>query len=282
MPGKDYAVELHQGNTALGAGFLLTRCFVVTADHCLSSLSPHDDRVSVELEGGHVVEGQVRQRVTEADLALVEILDPSTLPLHPPKADLARLGDDWRGLHRPSLDDPHLGGKVDAHAVDYACENGGRIEAIQLIAEQSLGDYSGYSGGPVERTTPDRDPAVLGILIEQYPDRQDGRRSANVLFAATIREVIERFAHLQTSHLLSVLDANPNSPHRPARSMERQSTECHSGDFGDTLAKGEALLAALKEWSSKELLDPAQLTGLQTHVAKRVIDITLRGEGDAL
>ncbi|MGA4837423.1 trypsin-like serine protease [Streptomyces sp. G45] len=274
MPGKDYAVDLCQGDLALGAGFLLTRCFVVTADHCLKSLAPHDDRVSVEVEGGLVVEGRVRQRVPEADLALVEVCDPSALPLRLPQADLARRGDDWRGLHRPSLDDPHLGGTVDAHTVDYACEGGGRIEALQLIADQALGDYSGYSGGPVERVTPDRELAVLGILVEQYPDRQDDRRSANVLFAATIREVIDRFAHLQTGNLLKVLDQDP--PPRPAAPAESQSR-----DIGETLAKGEALLTALKEWSSQELLDPAQLTHLQAHVAKSVIDITLRGEGDA-
>ncbi|WP_405910194.1 serine protease [Streptomyces sp. NBC_00828] len=226
--------------------------------------------MTVELEGGCIVDGQVRQRVEEADLALVEILNPSAVPLPPPKADLARRGDHWRGLHRPSLDDPHLGGKVNADVVDYACEGGGRIEAIQLIAEQALGDYSGYSGGPVERVTPDQELAVLGILIEQYPDRRDGSRSANILFAATIREVIGRFDYFQTGHLLRVLDAG-------SADQAISPTPFEGSDVGATLAKGEAVLAALKEWSSKDLIDPTQLTSLQAHVAKSIVNIALGG-----
>lgn len=275
MPGRGYAVDLQQGGTALGAGFLLTRCFVVTANHCLRYLSPTDERVTVELEGGHHVEGRVLRRAEEADLALIEILQPGIVPIAPPKADLARQGDLWRGLHRPSFDDPHLGGRVDNGTMDYACEGGGCIEVIQLLAAQGLGDYSGYSGGPVERVTPGQEEAVLGVLVEQYPDRQGGERSTNVLFAATIREVMARFEYFQTGHLLKVLDSNAEAPAAVSEIPEDRS-------LGAALKKGEALLAALKEWSSQDLLDPTHLLTLQAQVARGVIDMALGGSGDDL
>ncbi|MGP4005204.1 tetratricopeptide repeat protein [Streptomyces sp. 4N124] len=44
MPGTDYAVDLSQGTTPLGAGFLLAPCYVLTAHHCLNDMAPGDDR----------------------------------------------------------------------------------------------------------------------------------------------------------------------------------------------------------------------------------------------
>ncbi|GGY03876.1 serine protease family protein [Streptomyces hiroshimensis] len=294
MPGSGYAVDLYQADRPLGAGFLLTRCFVLTADHCLRYLA--GETLEVRLENGSVIGGRVCRRIEEADLALIEILEPERVPLTLPTGDLARRGDRWRGLHRPSLSDPSLGGHVDEDAVDYTCVGGGRVQAIQLVAEQELGDYSGYSGGPVERvTTAERGPALLGILIEQYPDRQTPERAANVLFAVPLREVMARFPYFRTEHLLRVLEPPANAA-VPAVGHTEQSAapgagipppdavQAAAGKPGApepveaAIAKGETLLSALKEWSARGLIDPAQVTGLQVHIAKNVIDIALGDE----
>ncbi|QLE71168.1 trypsin-like peptidase domain-containing protein [Streptomyces rectiverticillatus] len=298
MPGSGYAVDLYQADRPLGAGFLLTRCFVLTADHCLRYLAVGEEHVSVRLGDGTEVGGRVCRRIEEADLALIEVLEPELVPLTLPVGDLPRRGDRWRGLHRPSLSDPHLGGHVDADAVDYTCVGGGRIQAMQLVAEQALGDYSGYSGGPVERvTTADRGAALLGVLIEQYPDRQAPDRAANVLFAVPLREVMSRFPHFRTDHLLQALEP-PASVAEPVGRHEEQSAARGSAapppvtapvndspgaesapvSVDMAVAKGEALLSALKEWSERGLIDPGQVAGLQVHIAKNVVDLALGGE----
>ncbi|MET7490241.1 trypsin-like peptidase domain-containing protein [Streptomyces sp. NPDC005538] len=271
MPGRDYAVDLRQGDMYLGAGFLLTRCYVLTADHCLRRLTDHDDRVSVCFESGATLEGCVRRRVADADLAIVEILHPQDVPFTLPNADHARRGDRWRGLHRPLLSDPDLGGLVDAYAVKYHCEGGDFIEAIQLAVEQTLGDYSGYSGGPVEKATPGSDGAVIGILIEQYPDRQDARRSANVLFAATIHEALSRFEYFSTGHLHRVLkDPSTAPPGTSAQGVD--------SDPDAVMDRTETVLVRLKEWSDRGLLDPAQVVSLAMQAGRAMIDGTLGGE----
>ncbi|MEV1080053.1 serine protease [Streptomyces sp. NPDC050211] len=304
MPGTDYAVDLSQGATPLGAGFLLAPCYVLTAHHCLTDMAPGDDRLSVSFGDGRTVDGRVCQRVAEADLALVEVLEPDRVPPTVPFPDLPRPGDQWHGPHRPSHTDPYLNGRVDQASVPYDCEGGGRIEAIQLLAEQVLGNYAGYSGGPVERATPEEELAVLGILVEQYPDRAHPGRNANVLFAATIREALTRFAHFRTAHLLRVLEAredtvdgqdpvvtkaghsiavmsasaapvpSPGSAPAPSATL----TDRAQNPVDTALATGQTLLAAIKEWSAQDLIDPSQVCDLQVHVAKSVIELALRGD----
>ncbi|MFF7730097.1 serine protease [Streptomyces sp. NPDC008001] len=298
MPGSGYAVDLYEADRSLGAGLLLTRCFVLTANHCLRYLRGDEERISVHLGDGTAVGGRVCRRVEEADLALIEVLEPELVPPALPVGDLPRRGDRWRGLHRPSLSDPHLSGHVDEHSVDYTCVGGGRIQAIQLLAEQTLGDYSGYSGGPVEReSTHTCEPALLGVLIEQYPDRQAPERAANVLFAVPLREVMSRFPHFRTGHLLRALEPPASTAERTGRQEEQSATrgvvappavgvpvgalsEAPSAPVSvdAAVAKGEALLSALKEWSERGLIDPAQVAGLQVHVAKNVIDLALGGD----
>ncbi|MGW7387099.1 serine protease [Streptomyces sp. NPDC054794] len=270
MPGRDYAVDIRQGDVYLGAGFLLTRCYVLTANHCLSALSRQDDQVTVCFESGSSLEGCVRRRVAEADLAIVEILRPQDVPFGLPNADHARRGDRWRGLHRPTTSDPDLGGLVDAYGVKYHCEGGEIVEAVQLLVEQTLGDYAGYSGGPVEKTTPGSDGAVIGILIEQYLDRQDARRSANVLFAATIHEAMSRFEYFRTGHLRRVLEGRP----------EQQTVGACGTDVSMDVEmdRTETLLIRLKEWSDRGLLDPAQVVSLAGRAVKALIGRTMGGE----
>ncbi|WP_030599117.1 S1 family peptidase [Streptomyces fulvoviolaceus] len=294
----DYAVDLRQGGTALGAGFLIAPCYVLTAEHCLRAMTAGDDHVLVLFDNELTVEGRVCQRDGSADLALVQLLEPELVPPTVPFPDLAKPGDLWHGLYRPSHNDPRLSGHVNLPSMWYDTEGGGRIEAVQLLTEQELGDYSGYSGSPVERTTPDRELAVLGMLIEQYPDRADPSRSANVLFAATIREVLVRFAQFRTEHLLRVLEGREEIV--PGGGTVA-ATELHAGraaavgvagralpvltatDSARTgvevfLATGDALLARLNAWSAQDLIDPSQLSELQVHVAKSVIELALRKE----
>ncbi|MFF4347141.1 trypsin-like peptidase domain-containing protein [Streptomyces sp. NPDC001530] len=267
MTGTGYWVDLYQAQQRLGGGFLLTRRFVLTALHCLRGLSL-DESVGIELADGERVEGRVCRQDKEADLALVEIGAGHQVTLPIPAADVARDGDRWRGPYRPATHDVHLSGRVSAGAAQHLCVGGATIEALQLTADQHLGDYSGYSGGPVEGVGDDgtRQPAVVGILIEQAPDRAAEARAANVLFAATIGEAIRRFDHLDVVHLIDVL--RPPAPDRD-----------HPVQDGATPARfvgTEALLLQLDAWAQRSLIDPSQIAELKFMAVKALID----GEGN--
>ncbi|WP_405763831.1 serine protease [Actinacidiphila glaucinigra] len=287
MTVKGYWVELYQERYRLGAGFLLTRRYVITALHCLRELSTPEDRVAVVIADGETVVGRVCQRVKEADMALIEIPDAHDASASIPSADIARPGDLWRGPCRPHLNEAQLSGQVDDGSAHYACEAGATIEALQLTADQHLGSYSGYSGGPVERATGGREPAVLGMLLEQAPDRQMADRAANVLFAVTVGEVIRRFDVFDVEHLMSVIrprraSASHDGPAitRPLRSVaESEPLDLSSSvpSVEENIATADRLLRSLRQWTDDGLMDPSQLSQLQLRLAARLIDTALPG-----
>ncbi|MDJ1131197.1 trypsin-like serine protease [Streptomyces iconiensis] len=214
---EGYWVDLFQAGQRLGAGFLLNRCFVLTALHCLRHLDASTGEVVIALADARRVRGRVCRTADEADLALIEIDASHEIALPVPSAHIAARGDKWRGPYRPSPGDVQLSGSIDHGAMLYTCVAGASIEALQLTADQRLGDYSGYSGGPVEGGEADADPVVLGILLEQAMDRHSTElRAANVLFAATIAEALRRFDHFDVGHLIDVLRP-PAHPAHPVR-----------------------------------------------------------------
>jgi hypothetical protein len=177
----------------------------MTAWHCLRDADLDSPELELRLANGEVIPGRVGEHSPRADLALIELLTPRALPLIPPRADLASQGDSWIGPYRPSASDPYLSGEVVSGSVAYECAAGDEIDALQLSCVQHLGDYSGYSGGPVERRTDGRETALLGVLLEQSLDRRDAGRAADELWAATIAEAVRYFSHFDVGHLMKVL-----------------------------------------------------------------------------
>lgn len=283
MTRVGYWVDLFQAQRHLGAGFLLTRRFVLTALHCLHALDALDDQVDIALADERRVPGRVCGKVKEADLALIEIAASHEVALQVPTAQVALRGDRWWGPYRPAPGEAQLSGGIEHGAVRHTCEGGGSIEALQLTADQHLGDYSGYSGGPVEGGSPEGAPVVLGILLEQALDRQSaGHRAANVLFAATIAEAMRRFDHFDVGHLIDALRPPAESravapepsppplgppPGPPQSRLERQDV-------------AESLLHNLRRWSEQGLIDPAQFAQARLRVLRRVIDGELGIDGE--
>jgi hypothetical protein len=261
-----YWVDLYQAQQHLGGGFLLTRRFALTALHCLRGL-PLDEHVGIELADGTRIEGRVCQQDKEADLALIEIAAEHQLNVPIPTADVARDGDHWRGPYRPALHDIHVRGQVSGVA-PHRCVSGATIDSLQLTTEQHLHNFAGYSGGPVESVPSDRHrmPAVVGILIEQIPDKTDDSRAANVLIAATIGEAVRRFDHFDAAHLIDVL-----RPPLPGQKDESPAAE--------RIAAAEALLRQLDEWAERKIMDPAQIAELKFMTVQKLIDKELGGVG---
>ncbi|MEU4743973.1 serine protease [Actinosynnema sp. NPDC023658] len=259
---QDYWVELRHASRSLGAAFFLTRRFVVTAAHCLRSVEEDDAALAVAFADGVELPARVHERLPEADLAVVVLLGPS--PVTPLRADRCQPDDPWRVPSRPTPSDPILTGAVVEPAMTYTCAGGAQLKALQLRTEALLGDYSGYSGGPVERVL-GSERTLAGVLFEQYPDRQDPTRASNVLLAATAAEVLARFDCFDMSNVLGeLLDTPSKSNAEPA--------------FHDVLDRSTALLKQGAAWQQQGLMPPEEVTAMRLRVTRGIVDLAI-GQG---
>jgi len=270
MTEAGYWVNIRRDGTRLGAGFMLTGCFVLTAYHCLGGPLSVADEVEIEFEDGEVLPGRVLRRSPEADLALIDISKSGIGPVIP-RADRARAGEAWWNPYRPSLNHALLSGTVDAVPIAYQCEGGDSVEAMQLGCAQDLGDYAGYSGSPIEGGRPDDKGRLFGVLIEQYPEHYPDaavpRPASMVLFAATISEVFRRFDCFDLGHLMSLLPSSSGA--HAARLSRPEGESAAHGEVQSHLAAAEAKLKALHEWQQLGLLGEQQVTALKLRVAER-------------
>jgi hypothetical protein len=275
VASTDYWIEIFQQGTRLGAGFLLNQHHALTAFHCIRSAGP-GEHLELSFATGEKIPGRVCEHNHGADLALIDLLKPRESTLITPNADTAGRGDKWSAPYRPSTGDPYLSGDVLKGKVTYKCEAGLEIEALQLGCSERLGDYSGYSGGPVERHVTDREPSLLGILVEQFPDRQAPGRASDVLFATTIAEALRRFNCLGVGHLVNVLDADEQTPWKcpPAGEPQLPDTVVSGSHVPveSRIAAANSILETIREWARSGVLDPAQVPTLALRVASRLVD----------
>ncbi|MFG3258767.1 trypsin-like peptidase domain-containing protein [Streptomyces sp. NPDC048172] len=280
MSAADYWVHIHDDDRYLGAGFLLTRGFVLTALHCLGSRPSDQSLLRLELPDGQSVSGRVCDAVKESDLALIAVRNAhahaASLP-QAPATDAPRADVRWHCRYLPPNEDAgtRLSGNVTHAPVDHRCLAGGVVTALQLQVDQSLGSFAGYSGGPVA-TEPDRaeevEGPVVGILLEEKLNRLDPARGSNVLFAATVRHAVERFPQFAVDHLRAVVTDPGRDPARPAapRTSARESALSGITD----------ILTSLRQWEESGLITAAEAEETRGRTLKRLTDGSLDGPGD--
>jgi hypothetical protein len=237
----------------------------MTAWHCLRDADLGSPQLELRLADGEVIPARVGEHSPGADLALIELLIPRALPLIPPRADLAGQGDAWIAPYRPGPGDPYLSGDVVSGSVAYECAAGDEIDALQLSCAQHLGDYSGYSGGPVERSAAGREAALLGVLLEQSLDRRDAGRAADVLWAATIAEAVRHFSYFDVAHLMKVLPG-------ASALADPQPADREQHPAGPRISSVRAIIDLLVEQAACGVLDAADVRMLAVRALTRLAD----------
>ncbi|MET7425467.1 serine protease [Dactylosporangium sp. NPDC005555] len=170
-----------------GAGFCVTDRIVATAAHVVRGRTAQD--VAFETAAGHAVAVERIDVDATIDVAMMWLV--SSLPVVAPLAEVLP-SSEWCVTARPRGNDPRLTGTVTA--VDHLIDNSGghEMSVLQLHVREDAGQYGGYSGSAVTV-----DGAVVGILVEQVPERGAGNggppRSANVLYAVPIAHAVRRF-----------------------------------------------------------------------------------------
>ncbi|MFF5083482.1 trypsin-like serine protease [Actinoplanes sp. NPDC000266] len=247
-PRSKYWVELSYDGHVLGGGLLIQRGGVIlTAAHCLRTLPAGEDQLYATLGTGLKLKVRVDE-IVDWDLALLVAVDPDECDVPPPCADACRSSDEWFAPYRPSITDPHLNGHVLSEDCVYGLTGGTEVVALQLGVNQMLGNYSGYSGGPVE-ADPGGRRRLVGVLLEQYPDRTDPDRSSNVLFAARIQQAIQRFRRFDMANLFP-----GGVPERPAPPRP------------DVDAAVESRLRKLREWRETEVISSRAAKAIELRI----------------
>jgi hypothetical protein len=274
MSDENYWVEIHQEGKLLGAGFLLTRCYALTAFHCVSNVK--GEAVDIFFPSGETLPGRLHRLSPEADLALIDIPKAGDIATAP-HVDKPSTGDPWSDPYRPGKSHAYLSGTVTASTVEYQCASGDTIEAMQLECSQPLGSYHGYSGSPVERGAPSQVSTVLGILLEQYPDSQIPQRASTVLFAATIAEIFRRFDCFDVSRLTELVASIGDGSELADMSNLKSSGDLNSiqKPFEHRISRANAVLEALHAWQERGLLDELNVSQISLEVARRLADDAL-------
>lgn len=259
-----YCVRLRFDGRTVGAGFFVTSRWILTAAHCLRSIPSGVDHIGAYDDDGNEVDLRIVERNNKVDLALLEPVR-GKFERRIPDADRCLTGDPWTSPYRPSATEPTLSGEVTRHDFAYECEGGDLIKALQLRATTELGDYSGYSGSPVEHRPTRDDSRLVGIMLEQYPDRAEPERASNVLFAGAIGDALGTFPQFDVGHLMNVLTVED-------RTAEVTSMDETSIPAAMAISHGDAKLEFLERCAARGYLEADELRQLRLKVIESVIE----------
>lgn len=281
MTDEDYWVEISQRGRRLGAGFLVTRWWVLTALHCLRDADPGLDELDIRFAGGATVPGCMYRRAPEADLALIDIKVPKSVDRPVVlQHDRAAANEMWLNPYRPSLSHAFLTGSITKVPTMLECVGGDVIEAMQLACSQPVGDYAGYSGSPIQRSDPPERRRLLGILLEQYPEQAGSygeQRASTVLFAATMDEVFRRFENFGADQLFMGVVTDPDK--QIAAPLPSYQGDIAARFARDQVARADPLISAIDGWGKSGVLEASDVTALKLDVIYKLISNVMDSPG---
>jgi hypothetical protein len=191
---NEHLVQVYRQARRLCSGVRVTRDYIVTTVHCLAEAElSGSEPLRLQMSGSKRVQGMVREYDRLSDLALVELIREARN--RDPLPDVcfvdARKNELWTAAHRPPQGRAALTGVVSETAVEYRSTREGQVvTAIRLACDSLPSNVRGFSGSPIDRSTPGEPAAVLGVLVE-VPSTHN--LPVGAMFAGTIREVVRRF-----------------------------------------------------------------------------------------
>ncbi|KUN22028.1 hypothetical protein AQJ23_28665 [Streptomyces antibioticus] len=225
-------VAMKRGDHRLGGALWFTHDLVITAAHCLGREPQVGDTLEVHTakavtldetiqpifggSAGEVLDGTVIE-LPGADIALIELALPEEPNRSVPFTGEATLETRWRTTYRPDMSNGSLSGTV-AIPSERMLINGAIVSVIHLECPAGHDSHKGFSGSPVENLR--RPLSVLGILVRQQPKRGNPTKSAQILYALPIREVLSRLKKFSNRAMLEELLPNAfrettDDGHRP-------------------------------------------------------------------
>lgn len=172
-----------------GGGCAVSPRAVLTARHVIRDRK--DARLGFRLPTGRTVEVIRTEDDEQLDIAVLHLAEDVDATY----VTTAVVGDEWRVLRPPPAgNDPELSGTVTSAARRIKNAQGHEVEVVQLLVDEDMREFSGYSGSAVVLPA---SGGVAAILVEQvhWRTKTAGRKPAasNVLYAVPVRTALARF-----------------------------------------------------------------------------------------
>ncbi|MEU6379681.1 trypsin-like peptidase domain-containing protein [Streptomyces sp. NPDC046909] len=270
MTQEHHWVQIREDGRPLGAGFLVTQRYVLTAMHCLRNLSSEDARLELELPEGRVIPGRLCDSIKDGDLALIAVENAHTHNLpQPAETDWPRPNTQWLVTYRPTDESTGLSGSMKHDPINYPSLAGGEFTGFQLTVTEELGTYEGYSGSPVDT---DPEQLVVGLLMEEQLSRKGDNNVTNVLYAASIRHAMSRFPKLSVNLQRQwICEPKPLSHGRNATTNASEISLA-------PVREADEVLKALKQWEEGGYITSAEAAEQRRWMLQKLGDRAMGGD----
>lgn len=276
MGREEYWVAISQGGVLYGAGFFVTRHFVVTSVGCLPGVGLGSE-VELRTAEGRGLLGVVDEIAEDVGLALIHVVVPARADYPTPRADRAVKGESWRAPYRPGPAHPPLSGTVDDVVSPCRRTEADRaLSVLELTVGEQLGLVAadGYAGGPVERHGAGQQDAVLGVLLETESARGLRGDEGSPLAAGDIGGVIDAFDGLNPHRLLGLLrEGVPTAvTEEPPERPEVAPDGSRRAEVAAATDAAEFGLRKFRDWAAEGIVDERDLGPYQI----AMLDVVVR------